>query len=62
MGTIATGTTATILYDQSTGRLFYDQDGAGGAFTAQLFATVTPGTALTASDFVITTAGTLPTP
>ena len=61
-GTIATGgAQPTILYDQSTGRLFYDSDGTGGT-PAELFATVTPGTALTASDFVITTAGTLPTP
>ncbi len=60
-GTIATGNQATILYDQATGRLFFDADGAG-AGAAQLFATVTPGTALTANDFVITPAGTIPTP
>ncbi|TPG10845.1 beta strand repeat-containing protein [Sphingomonas oligophenolica] len=61
MGTVATGTTATILYDASTGRIFYDQDGAG-AGAAVLFATVNPGTTLTAADFVLTPAGTLPTP
>jgi Ca2+-binding RTX toxin-like protein len=61
MGTVATGNQATILYDQSTGRLFYDSDGAG-AGAAVIFATVNPGTAITAADFVLTPTGTLPTP
>ena len=39
-----------ILYDQSTGQLFYDADGSG-AGAAQLFATVAAGTVLSASDF-----------
>ena len=51
-GTAAVGTNAQIVYDQSTGRLFYDNDGAGGA-DAVLFAQLTPGTELTASDFTI---------
>lgn len=60
-GSIASGTGPTILYDQATGRLFFDSDGAG-ANAAQLFATVNPGTVLSANDFVITPAGTIPTP
>ncbi len=41
-----------IVYDSVTGRIFYDSNGsaAGGS---TLFALVTPGTALTASDFTV---------
>lgn len=41
-----------ILYDSSNGRIYYDADG-NGAGAAVLFATVTAGTALTASDFYV---------
>lgn len=41
-----------IIYDQFTGRIFYDADGAGGAAHI-LFATVTAGTELTNADFYI---------
>jgi serralysin len=41
-----------ILYDQASGRIFYDADG-NGAGAAILFARVDAGTALTAADFVI---------
>ncbi|HEX8257518.1 MAG TPA: calcium-binding protein [Allosphingosinicella sp.] len=41
-----------ILYDEATGRIFYDADGSGAA-AAILFAKVTPGTDLAAADFVI---------
>lgn len=40
-----------ILYNSTTGKIFYDPDGAGAA-AAVLFATVDPGTALTSADFV----------
>ena len=40
-----------ILYDQDSGRIFYDADGSGAA-AARLFAIVTPGTDLIASDFI----------
>lgn len=40
-----------ILYDQATGNIFYDPDGIGAAAKI-LFATVTAGTDLIASDFI----------
>lgn len=41
-----------IVYDQDTGRIFYDRDGAGGT-AAILFARVDAGTALANVDFTI---------
>jgi Ca2+-binding RTX toxin-like protein len=41
-----------IVYDQATGRIFYDADGSGTA-AAVHFATLTKGTAITHADFVI---------
>jgi Ca2+-binding RTX toxin-like protein len=41
-----------IFYDPSNGAVFYDADGSG-AGAAQQFATVTPGTNLHASDFLV---------
>lgn len=62
MGTLATGafalgTTATdgddrILYDQSTGQLFYDADGVGGT-AAVLFAVLDTRPTIQAADFVV---------
>ncbi|MFC7499866.1 hypothetical protein ACFQRC_11615 [Enterovirga sp. GCM10030262] len=43
--------TDRILYDQTSGEIFYDADGRGGA-NAILFARVDAGTTLTAADFV----------
>ncbi|WP_127998020.1 beta strand repeat-containing protein [Piscinibacter defluvii] len=51
-GTAAGDTNDRIVYDSASGQLFYDADGSG-AGAQVLFATVTAGTALTASDFVI---------
>jgi Ca2+-binding RTX toxin-like protein len=49
-GTAAGDANDRIIYDGTTGNIFYDADGsAGGAQT--LFATVTVGTALTNVDF-----------
>lgn len=50
-GTRARDAGDRILYDQDSGRIFYDADGTGGA-AAHLFAIVTPGTDLIASDFI----------
>ncbi|UVI40870.1 beta strand repeat-containing protein [Qipengyuania spongiae] len=61
MGRQATAAGPQILYDQATGQMFYDADGAGGN-DAVLFAQLQPGTAVTAADFVLTPAGTIPTP
>ena len=40
-----------ILYDDATGRLFYDADGSGST-AALLFAQLDPGLALTRADFI----------
>ena len=50
-GTQAQDADDRILYQSSTGKLFYDPDGVGGV-DAVLFAQVAPGTALNANSFV----------
>ena len=51
VGTSAGNADDRIVYDQATGKIFYDADGSG-AGAAILFATVTAGTTLTSADFV----------
>ncbi len=51
-GTAAAHWSDRIIYDQAAGKLYYDPDGPGGTEQA-LFATVDPGTALTAADFIL---------
>jgi Ca2+-binding RTX toxin-like protein len=51
-GTEAQDDSDRILYDQATGRIFYDTDGNGDG-AAILLARVDPGTALTNADFVV---------
>lgn len=51
IGTAALDADDRIVYDQTTGSLFYDADGSGQG-AAVLFASVAAGTALSASDFL----------
>lgn len=44
--------TDRVIYNQTTGALYYDADGTGKTAALQ-FAQVTAGTVLTASDFFI---------
>jgi len=52
VGTSAVGTNAQIVYNQSTGQIFYDADGTN-AGAAQLVATITAGTVLGFNDFAV---------
>ena len=51
-GSVAVDADDRIIYNSTTGALFYDADGVGGADAVQ-FATLTPGLALTVSDFSV---------
>jgi Ca2+-binding RTX toxin-like protein len=56
-GAFASGSAATqaddrIIYDSTTGKLFFDPDGIGGAAQIQ-FATLNPGLGLTSADFFV---------
>ncbi|QDM41002.1 Calx-beta domain-containing protein [Altererythrobacter sp. TH136] len=53
VGTQATTADQRIVYDQATGKLFYDADGSGSG-EAVLFAQVAPGTIITPADMVVT--------
>ena len=50
-GTSALDADDRILYNAATGQISYDADGIGGA-SAILFATITPGIAVTSADFI----------
>ena len=52
LGTTALDASDRILYDQPTGRIFYDPDGAGGSNPSQ-FAEVPDGTVLTSAEFFV---------
>jgi len=52
LGTTAVGNNAQIIYNQTTGQLFYDADGAtAGGVAAVQFAQLNPGTGLGFNDF-----------
>ena len=51
-GSAANDSADRIIYNSSTGNIYYDPDGTGAAAQV-LFATVTPGTSLANGDFVI---------
>ncbi|MCW5664654.1 MAG: hypothetical protein KIT35_12530 [Piscinibacter sp.] len=51
-GTAAADASDRVIYDSATGRLYFDADG-NGAGAQVLFATLTAGTALSVTDFVI---------
>ena len=51
-GTAAQDATDRIIYDDTTGALFFDQDGVGGVAAVQ-FATLSAGLALTNLDFLV---------
>ncbi|MCW3849418.1 hypothetical protein OF829_19445 [Sphingomonas sp. LB-2] len=51
IGSAALDADDRIIYDDTTGAIWYDEDGDGAA-AAILFAQVTPGTVLTAGDFI----------
>lgn len=53
VGTQALDGNDYIIYNQSTGQIFYDADGNGTGSTAVLFAQITPNTALGFNDFVV---------
>lgn len=52
IGTAAVNSSQNIIYNSTSGGLFYDADGAGGAAAVQ-FATLTANLALTHNDFLI---------
>ncbi len=52
VGSAATDADDRIIYDRTTGRVFYDADGVGGADQV-IFAQATAGLRLTVADFVV---------
>jgi Ca2+-binding RTX toxin-like protein len=52
LGTAALDAADRIIYQRSTGQLWYDRDGTGGAAKV-LFADLNDGAALTAADFLV---------
>ncbi|HYI65013.1 MAG TPA: hypothetical protein VEW71_09025, partial [Allosphingosinicella sp.] len=52
VGSAAADADDRIIYDQSTGALYFDADGSGDGAAVQ-FATLQGGPSLTAADFVV---------
>ncbi|MBD0389489.1 MAG: calcium-binding protein, partial [Nostoc sp. C3-bin3] len=53
LGTSATTSTQRFIYDNSTGGLFFDQDGSAAKFTQVKFAQLSVGLTLTNNNFVV---------
>jgi Ca2+-binding RTX toxin-like protein len=53
VASVASSAATRIVYNAENGKIFFDQDGAGGAAQV-LFATIKPNAALTAADFLVT--------
>ncbi|MEH2168424.1 MAG: calcium-binding protein [Nostoc sp.] len=53
IGTSATTTNQRLIYDFSTGALFFDQDGSASGFTQVKFAQLSAGLSLTEKNFVL---------
>ncbi|WP_292705211.1 MULTISPECIES: calcium-binding protein [unclassified Nostoc] len=53
IGTSATTSDQRFIYDDSTGGLFFDQDGSAGDFTQVKFAQLSTGLSLTNNNFVV---------
>jgi Ca2+-binding RTX toxin-like protein len=50
---VATASTTRLIYNSSSGALFYDQDGNGATYSPVQFATLATHPALTAGDFLV---------
>ncbi|MBC1222825.1 calcium-binding protein [Nostoc sp. UCD121] len=53
IGTSATTSSQRFIYDDSTGALFFDQDGSASGFTQVQFAKLSTGLSLTENNFVL---------
>ncbi|WP_138504608.1 beta strand repeat-containing protein [Nostoc sp. PA-18-2419] len=53
LGTSATTITQRFIYDDTTGALYFDQDGSGGAFTQIKFAQLFGGVSLSKNNFEV---------
>ncbi|MDF5710274.1 MAG: calcium-binding protein [Nostoc sp. S4] len=53
LGTSATTIAQRFIYDNTTGALYFDQDGSAGAFTQVQFAQLSAGVSLTKNNFVV---------
>lgn len=53
LGTSATTIAHRFIYDDTTGALYFDQDGSRGAFTQVKFAQLFGGVSLSENDFYV---------
>jgi Ca2+-binding RTX toxin-like protein len=50
---LAADSSDRVIYETDTGKLYYDQDGSGSAFSGVHFATLSPNLSLTNGDFLV---------